>query len=114
MKAVVERLIERHGTYGVDWMGFELRRKNPLTYHHIQKDCDKGKKTMENGALLSKKAHRFLNCLELVYPELYEEWNTLFAEINQSKAPPTIIHEEKIKILRQKGKKIEDTFMHRK
>lgn len=114
MKAVVERLIERHGTYGVDWMGFELRRKNPLTYHHIQKDCDKGKKTMDNGALLSKKAHRFLNCLELESPDLYEEWNALFAEINQSKAPLTSIHQEKIKTLRQKGKKIEDTFMRRK
>jgi hypothetical protein len=24
MKAVVERLIERHGTYGEDWMGLNL------------------------------------------------------------------------------------------
>ena len=80
MKAVVERLIERHGTYGVDWMGFELRRSNPLTYHHIKKDCDKGKKTMENGALLSRKGHRFLNCLELTSPDLYETNTEIFSD----------------------------------
>lgn len=114
MKAVVERLVERHGTYGVDWMGFVLRRSNPLTYHHIIKDCDKGKKTLENGALLSRKGHRFLNCLELNYPSLYEEWNALFTDINNSKAPLTENHIQKIKKLRQKGKQIEENFMNGK
>ena len=114
MKAVVERLIERHGTYGEDWMGFELKRSNPLTYHHIKKDCDKGKKTMENGALLSRKGHRFLNCLEIAYPDLYEEWNALFVEINRTKAPLTETHKQKIKTLRRKGELIEETFMRRK
>ena len=77
MKAVLERLVERHGTYGVDWMGFTLSKKNPLTYHHIIKECEKGKKTVENGAPLTKQAHAFLNCLERVKPDLYEEWNEL-------------------------------------
>ena len=110
MKAVVERLIEIYGTYGVDWMGFELRRSNPLTYHHIKKDCAKGKKTLENGALLSRKGHRFLNCLELHCPILYEEWNALFIEINNSKAPLTEKHKQKIKTLRKKGQQIEEKF----
>lgn len=114
MKAVLERLVERHGTYGVDWMGFTLSKKNPLTYHHIQKESEKGKKTLENGAPLTKNAHRFLNCLERVKPDLYDEWNELFKEINQSEAPLTEEHEQKIKTLRKKGEIIEKSFMNRK
>ena len=106
MKAVLERLQERHGTYGVDWMGFTLSKRNPLTYHHIQKESEKGKRTLENGAPLTRNAHRFLNCLERNEPELYEEWNELFKKINVSEAPPTEEHEEEIKVLRLKGEKI--------
>lgn len=114
MDAVLERLQERHGTYGVDWMGFNLSRKNPLTYHHIKKNCEKGKRTLENGAPLTKQAHTFLNCLERTKPDLYVEWNELFKEINKSEAPPTEEHIEKIKVLRKKGEIIEKSFMNRK
>ncbi len=110
MKAVLERLVERHGTYGVDWMGFSLSKKNPLTYHHIIKECEKGKKTVENGAPLTKQAHAFLNCLERVKPDLYVEWNELFTEINRSEAPPSEEHVEKIKVLRKKGEVIEQLY----
>ena len=110
MKAVLERLQERHGTYGVDWMGFTLSKKNPLTYHHIIKECEKGKKTVENGAPLTKQAHAFLNCLERVKPDLYVEWNELFTEINRSEAPPSEEHVEKIKVLRKKGEVIEQLY----
>ena len=114
MKAVLRKLIERHGTYGVDWMGFVLSKKNPLTYHHMEKECQKGEKTVENGAPLSRKAHRFLNYIELNDSELYEEWNLLFKEINASEAPPNTKHQEKIKILRQKSQQLERNFMNRK
>ena len=69
---------------------------------------------MENGALLSRKGHRFLNCLEIAYPDLYEEWNALFVDINRSKAPLTETHKQKIKTLRRKGERIEESFMNRK
>lgn len=111
MKAVLERLQERHGTYGVDWMGFTLSKKNPLTYHHIQKESDKGKRTIENGAPLTRRAHMFLNCLERTKPELYDEWNDLFKEINKSEAPLTEEHKAKIKVLRQKGEQIEQSYL---
>lgn len=103
MKSVLEKLIERHGTYGTDWMGFTISRKNPLTYHHIQKNCHKGKRTIENGALLTKRAHRFLNCIEKDDPELYDEWNALFKDINDSELPPNEGHLQKIKTLREKS-----------
>ena len=114
MKGVLERLVERHGTYGVDWMGFTLSKKNPLTYHHIKKESDKGKKTVENGAPLTKDAHRFLNCLERMKPELYDEWNDLFLDINRSEAPLTMEHKEKIKTLRKKGESIENYYRKKK
>lgn len=114
MKAILRKIIERHGTYGVDWMGFNLTKKNPLTYHHIEKECDKGEKTIENGAPLSKKGHRFLNFIEINDSELYDEWNRLFKEINSSEKSPTEEHQEKIKTLRKKGQKLEKKFMNRK
>lgn len=114
MKAVLEKLVERHGTYGVDWMGFVLSKRNPLTYHHIQKECEKGKRTIENGAPLTRRAHLFLNCLEKSKPELYDEWNELFKDINKSASPPTEEHNEKIKALRKKGESIEIKYMRRK
>lgn len=114
MKAVVESLVIRHGTYKIDWMGFALSKKNPLTYHHIRKNCDKGKKTLENGALLSKKGHRFLNFLENNCPELYQEWNLLFEEINRSNLPIDEKEEQKIKTLREKGLHLENKFIYGK
>ena len=114
MKAILKQIMEKYGTYGVDWMGFALSKKNPLTYHHIEKVCDKGEKTIENGAPLSKKAHRFLNFIEVNDSELYDEWNRLFKEINSSENSPTEIHQEKIKTLRKKGKELENKFMKRK
>ena len=114
MKGVLRNLMERHGTYGVDWMGFNLSKKNPLTYHHMEKNCDSGEKTLANGAPLTKKAHRFLNYLEINCPELYSEWNNLFKIINQSAAPPTEEHSEKISSLREKGKVYEKIYMSKK
>ena len=114
MKAVLERLQERHGTYGVDWMGFSLSKKNPLTYHHIQKESEKGKRTLENGAPLTRRAHMFLNCLERTNHNLYDEWNDLFREINFSEAPPTEEHVEKIKVLRKKGEIIEESYFKKR
>ncbi len=103
MNAVLKQLVEKFGTYEVDWMGFTLNKKNPLTYHHIQKDCDDGKKTIENGAPLTRKAHRLLNCIEKNDTDLYDEWNALFREINESGVPPTEEQQEKIKTLRLKS-----------
>ena len=107
MDSILEKLIEQYGMYSVDWMGFKLSKNNPLTYHHIKKNSEKGKKTIENGAPLTRAAHRFLNDLEILNPDLYEEWNKLFKDINNSEAPPTTLHKNKIRALRKKGEKLE-------
>ncbi len=114
MKSVLESLLKRHGNTLTDWMGFTINKKNPYTYHHIQKSCDRGKKTIENGAVLGRQSHRFLHFIEKKNPDLYEEWNDLFREINQSEDVLKEEHYDKIKVLRQRGYDIENHYMKRK
>lgn len=114
MKGVLRRIIDKYGTYGVDWMGFVLSRKNKLTYHHIDKKCEKGKKTIDNGAPLTKRGHNLLNYIELEDYELYEDWNNLFRQINDSEQPPTEEHYEKMKMLRLRGRSLENYLKDKK
>ncbi len=72
-----------------DWMQFQITKKNILTLHHIRKVCDGGISTIDNGAILTKRAHRALNIVEAIDDVLYDEWNALFLLINQAKQPPS-------------------------
>ena len=74
---------------GFDWMNFKITKENPLTFHHIQEVKYGGKKTIQNGALLSSDAHALLNYLERYAPDAYEELQEVFREINRSNQPPT-------------------------
>lgn len=94
MKPVVIELVETHidtenNGYYVDWMGYPITDKNPLTFHHIIKKADGGEMTKENGALLTIEAHEELNVIEQKYPNIYKELNQLFIKLNQSGKPPT-------------------------
>lgn len=71
-----------------DWMQFQITKKNTLTLHHIQKQCEKGLIELPNGALLTKKAHQILNKLEVLDYALYIDWNDLFFLINVDQQPP--------------------------
>lgn len=87
MKGVLREMIEIYGTNGVDWMGFQLSRHNPYTFHHIKEKCNRGKCEINNGAILTKNAHRLLNILEKNYPDAYRDYQILFNRINESKKP---------------------------
>lgn len=72
----------------IDWMGFDITKKNKPTYHHIEKVADlrKMKKsdvaTIRNGAILGKSSHEKLNKIEHLDHELYECWQYVFYVIN--------------------------------
>ncbi len=74
---------------GFDWMNFKVSKENPYTFHHIQEERRGGKARLDNGALLTDVAHRFLNYLDHYLPKKYEELQEVFREINQSNMPPT-------------------------
>lgn len=72
------------------WMGYKVSDRNPYTFHHIKKDCNGGRRNLENGALLSIYAHKDLNEIERKLKQYYIELNKLFRMLNDTKAPPTM------------------------
>ena len=97
-----EKSVKIYCCYEKDWMGFKITKKNPYSFHHIIKSCDGGKTTINNFAILTKSSHRYLNLLERLYPNIYNELNDVFLELISSNAPPTKKYYEKIdKILKK-------------
>lgn len=41
-----------------DWMQYEITKRNILTLHRIKKACEGGTDSINNGAILTKRAHR--------------------------------------------------------
>lgn len=64
------------------WMGYEVKRDNPFTFHHIQKKCHNGKLEINNGAILTRNAHEFLHIIESRDLDMYEYINAILKEIN--------------------------------
>lgn len=72
----------------LDWMNYKLV-KTEVTYHHIQKESDGGKKTVENGALLMPIAHQYLHLIENIEIEAYVRLNEIFKVVNEQRHEPT-------------------------
>lgn len=72
----------------LDWMNYKLV-KNEVTYHHLTKECDGGKKTIENGALLMPIAHQYLHLIENIEIEAYARLNEIFKVVNEQRHEPT-------------------------
>ena len=101
MDGVLQRMCEIYGE--LCWMEGIISKRNPLTFHHIQKKCDGGKRIISNGAVLSKQEHDYLNQLELRQRKLYVELNWLFQELNRTYAPPTKEYYEELHHLLSKS-----------
>ena len=74
---------------GYDWMNFAISKSNPYTYHHILERKNGGDVSIDNGAILTKRAHRFLHILQVYCPEAYNDLQDVFRRINDSKEPVT-------------------------
>lgn len=86
---ILEEMKRIYGHTRIDWMGYKVTKHNKLTYHHINEKRNGGEESVENGALLTRTAHDILHKLEIICPELYEEYNCIFKIINLSKRPPS-------------------------
>lgn len=73
---------------GLDWLNYKLI-KNKVTFHHITKRENGGKKTIENGALLMPVAHQYLHLIENKDINTYITINKIFEYINQQQYEPT-------------------------
>ena len=72
----------------LDWMNYKLV-KDEVSYHHIIKSCNGGKKSVENGALLMPIAHQYLHLIENMEIETYVRLNEMFRQINAQRSEPT-------------------------
>lgn len=78
------------------WMGYAVSNSNPYTFHHIRKRKSGGAREIQNGALLTRKAHNDLNRIEKELSEYYRELNEMFRELNNLMKPPTVEYYKEI------------------
>ena len=95
-----------YGTEEYDWLGDKIKDPSKLTKHHIVKKELGGENGVSNYALLTVKSHRLMHLLEEKDPELYEEINNKFLELNRSLKPPTVEYYKEINKLLAKNKKL--------
>jgi len=103
---ILKEMIKIYKPTTLDWMSYFITKKNFLTYHHIKPECKGGKITLENGALITKNAHRDLNKIEELDYALFEDWNELFSFIVESKAPLDEYYKEESRKLKEYTKRL--------
>ena len=82
-------MIRKYKPDGIDWMNFVLTRRNPFTFHHIVPKSDGGEDSVDNGAILTRRAHDLIHILEIACPDAYIDLQNVFIKINESKHPIT-------------------------
>ena len=106
MKQVTKEMLKIYVPYSnLDWMNYKLVKKD-VTFHHIQKRCDNGKRTIGNGALLMPNAHNYLHLIECKDIDTYIAINKIFKYINQQRYEPTKEQREIIEYLLQEFERI--------
>ena len=78
---LLKELIKIYMPDGIDWLSYQITKNNILTLHHILKVADGGILSIDNSALLTKRAHRALNICENRDCILYLEINDFFKQI---------------------------------
>jgi hypothetical protein len=73
----------------LDWMNYKLVRSQ-ITFHHIRKKSDDGKRKITNGALLMPQAHEYLHIIEYRDFKIYEAINKMFKIINTQLHEPDL------------------------
>lgn len=84
----------------LDWMNYKLTRKN-VTFHHIEKRMNGGKREISNGALLMPIPHQYLHLIECRDIDTYIALNKIFKVINNQLAEPNKDQREIIEYLLQ-------------
>lgn len=105
-KDVIQMLEIYKPISGLDWMNYKIVRKD-MTFHHITKRSNGGKRDIDNGALLmGNSAHPYLHLIEYKDIETYNAINKIFKFINQQRYEPTTEQREIIEYLLQEFEKV--------
>ena len=90
MKEVLRLMLRIYKPFSqLDWLNFKLK-KDDITFHHIVKKEDGGKKSIENGAILMPNSHAYLHLIECLDIDTYNAINEIFKEINAQCSEPTL------------------------
>lgn len=99
MKEITREMLRIYNPISnLDWMNYKLVR-GQVSYHHILKRVDGGKKTIHNGAILMPVAHELLHIIEYKEIKTYEMINKLFKIINTQLHEPNMEQREIIEYL---------------
>lgn len=99
MKEITREMLKIYNPVSnLDWMNYKLV-KGQVSYHHILKHSDGGKKTIHNGALLMPHSHNYLHIIECKEIKIYEMINKLFKIINTQLHEPNMEQREIIEYL---------------
>lgn len=74
MDAVTRKMIKIYELekYKLDFMSYRFNQIGDLTYHHlIIPKCQGGKKTIKNGAILTRTSHDYLHLIEQIDKEVF-------------------------------------------
>ena len=99
MKEIKKEMLKIYKPYSdLDWMNYKLI-KSEITFHHIIKREDGGRRDIENGALLMPIAHQYLHLIEYKDINTYIAINKMFEYINRQQHEPTMEQREIIEYL---------------
>ena len=89
MKQISKTMLKIYKPYSnLDWMNYRLVKKD-ISFHHIQKRENGGKREIDNGALLMPVAHQYLHLIECKDIDTYITINKIFKMVNQQQYEPT-------------------------
>ena len=91
---LLPQLIQIYQPLDIDWLAYQITKGNVLTVHHVTKQEHGGPTSIDNSALLTKKAHRVLHICEHKDFILYEEINDFFREIIRAQSFNEVFQEE--------------------
>ena len=78
---LLSEIIVIYETYVIDWLSYQITKRNKLTLHHVEKEADGGKLSINNAAPLTIRGHQGLNKCESRDFILYSEINDFFKKI---------------------------------
>lgn len=89
MRKLTADMIKIWNINNFDWMGYRLTKDNRPTFHHIVKECNGGKRILDNGAIIGKENHTYLHIIEDKDLELYIYLNIILKQINEQRYMPS-------------------------
>ena len=90
MNTIIKDMRDIYRLRGYDFMGYTYRNINDLSFHHIVKECDGGKREISNGAALCRESsHPYLHLIEIREYGIYNAINSILQEIADQNSHPT-------------------------